>query len=183
MTEIASSVAAQSVRPGDQFDISQQLARDLLEGCYHDYLFFCLEPSVQVNTTTYYSQYILIVGDVETSETGFDCSACTVYDIRVQDSHAVRFDEYEFTGSDAAGDISGSIKSKPIQVHSYSELFYSYEKNAVSVSVPSGCVLYGSGQNLPHLVEGGERYAFAALCAVAVSGVLVGMYRIFRYIL
>lgn len=152
-----------SVTSGFYTDDVLDIARGFTEGCYKDYYFF------QYNTT----DFCLLIGDLDISDSGVSASECQCYQIRrtpvtVQIPVTIPFSgsqNGQYGGSDGVGGYNGSVTGNSTYnrpVTSYNYLYDSYTAYDVSVSNDSDYLVYSSAENYPHLVEGVEMYAFAA---------------------
>ena len=148
-----------------------ELASAFLEGCYDDYYFF------QYSAT----EYVLLVGDIQFSGLGCTASTVRVYDFvcnPVSSAQTVTIpfsgsQSGQYGGSDGAGGFSGSVSGNStiqIQTDTRYNITYAYTASAENVTISnSSYLVYGSADNLPHLIEGVQNYAFAAfLFAFAV---------------
>ena len=163
-------------------DTVLSLARDCLEGVYDDYVFIsCGSDS-----------YALITSDSFTLENGI---------ISCDTGHCVQFDCTHHTATitqqiPVTGNYSGAVigqgggasqgsftgNSTISRVVSEYDTTYtmSYDVSNLIISNPDDYVIYGSFDDMPHLIEGVQNYAFAAfmLCFGILAFSLVD--RIFR---
>lgn len=157
------------------------IAKSFTEGCYTDYYFF------QYSAT----DFCLLVGDLDISDSGVSAAECQCYQIRrspvtVQTPVSIPFSGSEngqYGGSDGVGGYYGSVtgnSSYNRSVTSYNYLFDSYTAYNVSVQNPGDYLVYSSAENFPHLVEGVQNYAFTGL-ALAFGVIAFGLVdRLFR---
>ena len=142
-------------------------AKGILEGYTEAYYFF------QYNADT----WVLIMFDnnhgVPTS-TGLLASDCTVVHIGKDTTTNTTTLQYPYSGtlySDPPGHISGSYNLPYVQTVTHYFITDSYHLDTVAIQNPQGFLVYGSGQNMPKLIEGVQNYAFTGvficLCIVA----------------
>lgn len=158
-----------SVSSGFYTDDVIDIAKSFVEGCYTDYYFF------QYNTT----DFCLLVGDLDISDSGVTAAECTCYQIRrspvvVQTPVSIPFSGSEngqYGGSDGVGGYNGSITGNSTytrSVTSYNYFYDAYTAYNVSVSNAGDFLVYSSADNFPHLIEGVQNYAFTAF-ALAIG--------------
>lgn len=157
------------------------IAKSFTEGCYTDYYFF------QYSAT----DFCLLVGDLDISDSGVSASECICYQIRrspvtVEVPVSIPFSGSEngqYAGFDSAGGYNGSVSGtstyRTTQTQ-YNYYFDSYTAYDISVSNSSEYLVYSSADNFPHLVEGVQNYAFTGL-ALAFGVIAFGLAdRLFR---
>lgn len=139
------------------YQIAVQYARDYLQGCYSDYVFFLRGSQTEEKVTQY--EYIILVGNLDAAPSVYTVSSPDVLQLYIT---------CDKSGVDPVYTMR-AVRSAP----GYDIQLYN----------GAGQIFYSSAAGDPHLIEGVSLYAFAILCAVVVYGVLVGMYRIFRHAL
>lgn len=170
-TEIGNSVSVTSAQDLDyRFESAKEIAHDLLQGVHQDYLFF-YNGSGQIDVTTYYQQYVLLIGDF-TSYSNLGTFA--MENVQVFQIYSIResfhpFTNFSFNGTEIDLDSSpvSSFSGSGTSSHTdyrYRSQYFTYHRDNVSVTASSGIVLYSSLDNFPHLIEGVQNYAFAAFC-------------------
>ena len=181
-TEIGSLVdISVSAVSGHEFELARDLASDLLQGCYDDYLFF-FYSSGSVSASQTYSQYILLVGDLTIDQQNYFVSSdCRVYQIYiVVDSSASSESDLDFSGVTVDLDTSplsrfsgsGSVSSPDLR---YYTSYYTYTREIVRVSSQVPTVFYSSLDFHPHLVQGGVYIGAVQtviLCAVVAFSLI-----------
>lgn len=158
-TEIGYSVDVQELAAsGVEYQLAKELAQDILQGSTSDYLFFCSGRDSSSSSETV-SQYLLLLGDCEIDiQNRYVSSSSTVYQIYI------------------VCDTSGA---SPV----YNTIYYKYDRDLVRVSSQVPLVVYSSMSGYPHLVSGGEYYAFTALCVLCVCIVFRLLYHIWHHVL
>ena len=164
MNDVITGTAV-SVQTGVYTADCLEIAKSILEGETSDYYFFQYAAN----------EYVLLVGDIEFSGVGCVASECAVYDFLCSPVQSVQTVQIPFSGSqsgqyggsDGAGGFSGSVTgNSTIQIQSdiRYNVTYAYQASAQNISVTNsgGYLVYGSAQQLPHLIEGVQNYAFAA---------------------
>lgn len=147
-----------------RYQAAVQVARDYLEGYRGDYVFFAYDPDTWVVLTDFENGVIWNNGNVS-------ADSCTCFEISVATGSAMaRYNlnlqgtligtEEQALNARLTGDVPetgyrvSTALSTPIRV---------------SVSNPNGYLFYSNIDNTPHLIEGGQNYAYAAfLLAIGV---------------
>lgn len=143
------------------------IARSIVAGDSRDYYFF------QYDVDDYY--LIIPTADYSYSSTGvFSCDSCEVYKITRNVTVTTSTQNLPFSGSENGtvlgienggayhGSVSGNLTNTVYNTTVSYQTFY-YDSSGVYVSNPNYYTVYGSFDNLPHLIEGVENYAFAGL--------------------
>lgn len=149
-------------------------ARGLLEGYTGYYYFFQYNVDTWVLLTF---EDGFAVGDF-----GLDASNVTVYNIGKNSSDSSYIQSHDIDGILVGTEeqyFTGSYETTEHQITT-NYFITSYHRDSVSVRNPSGYLVYGSMDNLPHLIEGVQSYAFTGvfLCICIVAFKLFD--RIFR---
>lgn len=182
MTQTTVDISA-SVYSGVIDSGAVQIARDLLAGYSDNYLFFQFADG----------KYCLILSD----DISYDDSGNIIvpqsdwYGIQVQkSSHSVAVQESgsasgSYGGFNSSGGYSGtysgsfSLQAADDPVYS---LFYYHDTDGVTIVNSQNYLIYGSLQELPHLIEGGTYYAFAQTAIICIICLFVLVDRIFRHV-
>lgn len=139
---------------GTEYSLAKDLATDILEGCYEEYLFFC-NGLEELSATQDSTQYILLVGSLSRdNQNYYVCSDCRVYQI--------------FVVTDTSDDVK------------YYVTYYTYTRDTVRVSSQVSTVFYSSLDYHPQLIDGGEFYGFATNCMLVIGFVFMLLSRVFR---
>lgn len=178
MTDIIDVGTVVSVGVGSYDSDCIQIAKDILQGCYRDYYFFQYDDD----------DYCVLVADkLEFSSGGCSGEDVTVYQFtKIAESESVPYSiqipfNGQYAGVDGAGGVNGSSIYNYVEAVENVSFKYlePYTVNSATV-INSGYLVYGSGDSLPHLVEGVEIYAFTFISlAIAVITYNIGN-RIFR---
>ena len=161
------------------------VAQSVLSGQYiEDYYFFQYAAN----------DYVLLVGDISFNGLGCVANDCEVYEFLTSPVSSTQSIQIPFSGSqsgqyggsDGAGGFSGSVSGNStiqIQTDTRYNVTYSYRSSVQNVSISnSSYLVYGSSNELPHLVQGVEYYAFTIIF-IAVGVILFNLAdRIFRRI-
>lgn len=164
-TEIGTSVSILTAPKVNQsYDIARDLARDLLQGCYDDYIYF-YNGSGTLDLNSTYDNFVLIRADsVTRNGEAFICENCLVQQIFVVSDTSES--DFDFSGYELDLDASpvarfsgsGSYPATP----TYYTAYYTYNRDTVTVTSFTDNVIYSSFSNCPKLIEGVQNYAYAA---------------------
>lgn len=178
MTDIIDVGTVVSVGVASYDDDCIQIAKDILQGCYRDYYFFQYDDD----------DYCVLVADkLNFSDGGCYGEDVTVYQFTkiVENesvSHSIQIPfNGQYAGVDGAGGVNGSSAFTYVETVENVSFKYlePYTVNSATV-INSDYLVYGSGDSLPHLIEGVELYAFTFISlAIAVITYNIGN-RIFR---
>lgn len=154
--QIVTSTAI-NVSVADYDAVCLDTARGILEGYYGEYYFF------QYNADT----WCLILYDTDSlsSILGLRAENCTVFNIGKDETVSNYTVQYPFSGSlvsETPGHISGDY-SLPRQTVIKNYKITCYTVDSVDIRNPSGYLVYGSANNMPHLIEGVQNYAFTGV--------------------
>lgn len=132
-------------------------ARGILEGYTGDYYFF------QYNSDTW---CLLLYDDsVMVGTYGLDATDCTVYNIGKTSTDIPYTVSNSMNGTLAGTEQQIFTGAYYTTLHNTTTNYYitSYHKDSVSIRNSSGYLVYGSNENLPHLIEGVQNYAFTGV--------------------
>lgn len=179
VTDIIDVGTVVSVDVASYDDDCIQIAKDILQGCYRDYYFF------QYDDDDY---CVLVADNLHFSDGGCSGEDVTVYQFTkifeidsIPRSIQIPFNG-QYAGVDGAGGVNGSSTYTYVETVENVSFKYlePYTVNSATVLNSGGYLVYGSGDSLPHLVEGVEIYAFTFISlAIAVITYNIGN-RIFR---
>ena len=158
------------------------IARDLLAGYSGDYIFFGYSSS----------EYVLAKCDsISFNGNSFVLPASDWYSIYIDSSsHSVSVSEGgsvsgSFGGANTAGGFSGSYSGSfdltvidPPVYH----LYYYYDDDGLEVANPNSYIVYSSIKGMPHLIDGGDYYAFAQTAILCCVCLFLLISRIFKHV-
>lgn len=167
--EIGSHVVIDSVPVvNGAYEVAKNLAREYLEGCTEDYLFFYNGRGV-LSPTQSFVQFILIRSDDISKGVNYVATDCMITQIYVVSNTVSSSSSFTFSGSsvdigsDPVGSFSGSGSISNYDVE-YQTAGFSYHRDTVEVESIVDNVIYSSLDNHPHLIEGVQNYAYCAFC-------------------
>ena len=187
-TEIGNTVSVISAPYiNESYDIAKGLAREYLEGCADEYLYFYAGTG-SLSLTQSFDQYILLRSDSITRNSlsgTYELQGVTVTQIFVVSSSSGSSSSFDFSGSsldlgsDPVGSFSGS-GSITSYSNDYQTAAFTYYRDSVRVESIVDNVMYSSLDNHPHLIEGVQNYAHAAFCLAVIILVFKLGDRLFR---
>lgn len=157
-------------------DRALQLARDYLQGCYDDYIFFQADAYSSDDST-----FVLLMGDIEENDGSF-----ILHDVREVyfkfHTSVIRYDNSGSGNMNFPVLVEGNSTLASIQksftfsydnadLSSVLSLYYGDINDDTSFTHDSTDLVYSSFDGYPHLIEGVQNYAFVA--ALVCFGVLV----------